>query len=92
MKLPIKVVVVLAIAGPVVSFAQTSQQSLTRAQVRADVIQAEKAGYSPTAWADFPEGELQAAQFRAAQKTSAARATGYGSDWSGSSQAGAIAR
>lgn len=90
MKSLIKVVVALAFAAPVVSFAQSNQQSLTRAQVRADVVNAEKAGYGPTAWADFPEGEVQAAEYR--QAVHKAAASGYGADWSGVSQAGAIAR
>ena len=90
MKSLMKVVVALAFAAPLVSFAQSNQQSLTRAQVRADVIQSEKAGYSPTAWADFPEGELQAAEFR--KSAHKAAASGYGSDWNGSSQTGAVAR
>jgi hypothetical protein len=90
MKSLMKVMVALAFAAPAVSFAQSNQQSLTRAQVRADVVKAEKAGYSPTAWADFPEGELQAAEFR--KSVHKAAASGYGSDWNGSSQSGAVAR
>lgn len=42
---------VLALAAlataPVLSFAQTSQQGLTRAQVRAELVQLEQAGYNP---------------------------------------------
>jgi len=90
MKSFIKVVVALAFAAPVVSFAESNQQSLTRAQVRADVVKAEQAGYGPTAWADFPEGEVQAAEYRTAVHKAAA--SGYGADWSGVSQSGAIAR
>jgi hypothetical protein len=102
MKSLIRVVVALAVAVPAVTFAQAdlqaglqadlqaNSQALTRAQVRADLIQSEKAGYSPTAWADFPEGELQAAQFRKAAHQAAV--AGYGADWSGASQSGTIAR
>ncbi|WP_321798297.1 DUF4148 domain-containing protein [Caballeronia sp. J97] len=90
MKSLITVIVALAFAAPVLSFAQANQQSLTRAQVRADVVKAERAGYGPTAWADFPEGEIQAAEFRAAAQKAAA--AGYGRDWSGAFQSGDVAR
>ena len=91
MKSLIKVVAVaIVLAAPVVSFAQSNPQPLTRAQVRADLIKAEKAGYSPLAWADYPYGEIQAAEFRAAAQKAAA--SGYGSGSSGTSQAGDIAR
>ena len=88
MKSLINALAVLALVVPVVSFAQANQQSLTRAQVRADLIRAERAGYNPLAWADFPEGEYQAAQFRARN----AAASGYGGSTSGGSQSGDIAR
>jgi hypothetical protein len=68
MKPLVKAVLGLALTIPVLSFAQTSDQSLTRAQVRADLVRAENAGYSPTAWADFPDGEIQAAEFRVAAR------------------------
>ncbi|KXV05825.1 hypothetical protein CR51_12320 [Caballeronia megalochromosomata] len=68
MKPLVKAVLGLAFSIPVLSFAQTSDQSLTRAQVRADLIRAENAGYNPTAWADFPDGEIQAAEFRVAAR------------------------
>lgn len=94
MKKPVKAVMVsLALISPLASFAQTNQQSLTREQVRADVIRVEKAGYNPLAWADFPEGEMLAAEFRVADRRArAAEAAGYGSGWSRSSQSGDIAR
>ena len=77
-KLVKAVAISFALSSPLVSFAQTSQQSLTREQVRADVIRAEKAGYNPLAWADFPEGEIQAAEFRAAdRKARGAAGSGY---------------
>ncbi|MDR5837464.1 DUF4148 domain-containing protein [Caballeronia sp. LZ034LL] len=90
MKSLVRVVIALAVAAPAIAFAQASSQPLTRAQVRADLVQAEKAGYSPTAWAYFPEGEMQAAEFHKAAHQAAVG--GYGADWNGVSQAGAIAR
>jgi hypothetical protein len=91
MKPHVKAVLGLALAIPVLSFAQTDCQSLTRAQVRADLVRAENAGYSPTAWADFPYGEVQAAEFRvAARKAANGRVDGTGR--SGMPQSGDIAR
>ncbi len=90
MKSLIKAVALAAlVAAPVVSFAQ-SQQPLTRAQVRAELVQLEKAGYNPNDWINYPEN-IQAAQAKiaAAQNTGAqADATGYGSNAVGTSQSG----
>ncbi|MCA8350764.1 DUF4148 domain-containing protein [Burkholderia cepacia] len=90
MKSLIKAVALAAlVAAPVVSFAQ-SQQPLTRAQVRAELVQLEKAGYNPNDWINYPEN-IQAAQAKiaAAQNTGAqADATGYGSNPVGTSQSG----
>ena len=90
MKSLIKAVALAAlVAAPVVSFAQ-SQQPLTRAQVRAELVQLEKAGYNPNDWMNYPEN-IQAAQAKiaAAQNTGAqADATGYGPSPVASSQSG----
>jgi hypothetical protein len=57
------VVVAAALAAPVASFAQ-SNQPVTRAQVRAELVQLEKAGYNPVGdHVDYP-ANLQAAQAR----------------------------
>jgi type IV secretory pathway VirB9-like protein len=77
---------------------------LTRAEVRAQLIQLEKAGYNPATANDtnYPQ-DLQAAERRveaqqqaqavaqapAAKPAAAAADTGYGAATSGSSQAGA---
>ncbi|AYQ40477.1 membrane protein [Burkholderia aenigmatica] len=90
MKSLIKAVALAAlVAAPVVSFAQ-SQQPLTRAQVRAELVQLEKAGYNPNDWMNYPEN-IQAAQAKiaAAQNTGAqADATGYGANPAAVSQSG----
>ena len=74
------------IAVPVASFAQ-SNQPVTRAQVRAELVQLEKAGYNPSVSDDatYP-ANIQAAEARVAAQNS-----GYGPSTSGSSQAGAPA-
>ncbi|BCF92851.1 MULTISPECIES: DUF4148 domain-containing protein [Paraburkholderia] len=93
MKSLIKAVAVFfVVATPAASFAQANQSPVTRAEVRAELIQAEKSGYSPLAWADYPYGEIQAAEFRASRKATAADTSGYGPASSGTSQSGDIAR
>ncbi|SAL52518.1 membrane protein [Caballeronia peredens] len=56
------------LVAPVISFGQ-STAPLTRAQVRAELIELEQAGYKPWATSDatYP-AEIQAAQARVAQK------------------------
>jgi len=93
MKFLIKAVAIAAIlAAPVVSFAQ-SNQPLTRAQVRQQLIELEQAGYNPAQANDYNySADIQAAEARvAAQKESAAQATGYGPATSASSQSGSPA-
>ncbi|RQZ20566.1 DUF4148 domain-containing protein [Burkholderia sp. Bp9031] len=91
MKSLIKAVALAAlVAAPVVSFAQSNQQPLTRAQVRAELVQLEKAGYNPNDWMNYPEN-IQAAQAKiaAAQNTGTqADATGYGANPIATSQSG----
>jgi hypothetical protein len=91
MKSLIQAVAIAAVlAAPVASFAQSSQP-VTRAQVRAELVQLEKAGYSPTRGVDpdYP-ADIQAAEARVAAQnaTSQAAATGYGPSTSGTSQSG----
>jgi hypothetical protein len=80
------VVVAAALAAPVMSFAQ-SNASVTRAQVRAELVQLEKAGYHVGDGdnAHYPEA-IQAAEAKVASQNG--RASGYGGVVSGSSEAG----
>ena len=79
---------VAAFAAPIVSFAQ-SNQPVSRAQVRAELVQVEKAGYNPGDWTHYPEN-IQAAEARVAAQNDTGRAdhTGYGEGVAGSSQSG----
>jgi hypothetical protein len=78
------------LAAPAVSFAQSNnQQPLTRAQVRAELVQLEKAGYRPGLSSPYYPEDLQAAQARVAQQNATAEATAYGASTNGSTQAGA---
>jgi hypothetical protein len=76
----------LALAAPAVSFAQ-SNEPVTRAQVRADLIQLERAGYhvGDGDHTTYP-AEIQAAESRVAAQNGAA--SGQGGVVSGSSKAG----
>jgi hypothetical protein len=100
MKSLIKAVAIAAVlAAPLASFAQSSQQPVTRADVRADLIRVEQAGYNPATSSDpaYPS-DIQAAEQRAqAQNPAVAQAqepvadtSGYGGARSGSSQAGGM--
>ncbi|WP_042268395.1 DUF4148 domain-containing protein [Paraburkholderia heleia] len=84
------VVVAAALAIPAISFAQSSEQGLTRAQVRAELVQLEHAGYKPSAdYVNYPEN-LQAAEARVTQeKLAAGDTSGYGAPAAGTSQSGA---
>jgi hypothetical protein len=90
MKSLIKAAVVAAVlAAPVVSFAQ-SNQPVTRAQVREELVQLQKAGYSPLDDRNSYPVHIQAAEARIAAQNGAPQAdnSGYGVATKGSSQAG----
>jgi hypothetical protein len=86
------VVVAAALVAPVASFAQSAQsnQPLTRAEVRAQLVQLEKAGYNPIGdHTDYPSN-LLSAQARIDAQNGSAQAvnSGYGSPAVGTSQSG----
>jgi hypothetical protein len=76
------------LAAPALSFAQENQQPVTRAQVRAELVQLEKAGYRPGLSSPYYPEDLQAAEARVDQQNGAAQATAYGTSTNGSSQSG----
>jgi hypothetical protein len=79
------VVVAAALAAPALSFAQ-SNAPVTRAQVRADLVQIEKAGYRPGDDETHYPVAVQAAEARVAAHNDAT--SGYGGVASGVSQSG----
>jgi hypothetical protein len=87
MKLVQSLLVAALVAVPVASFAQ-SNHALTRADVRAELVQLQKAGYNPASDnTQYPQN-IEAAEARInAQKDSATAA--YGGAEQGSSAAGA---
>lgn len=72
----------LAVATPIMSFAQDSNDSLTRAQVEGQLIQLEHAGYKPSR-TQYP-ADIQAAEARVAANAG----TGYGGTAASTSQSG----
>jgi hypothetical protein len=75
-----------ALAVPAVSFAQQSNAPVTRAQVRAELVQLEKAGYQPGRDGPQYPDDIQAAEAKVAAQNGAA--SGYGGVADGSSDAG----
>jgi Domain of unknown function (DUF4148) len=83
------VVIVSALAAPTFAFAQSTDNNgpLTRAEVKAQLVQLEKAGYNPAGdQIDYP-ANIQAAQARVDAENGRA-ATSYGPSTSGTSAAG----
>ncbi|KDB06336.1 Protein of unknown function DUF4148 [Burkholderia sp. lig30] len=88
------VVVAAALAAPVAVFAQNTAP-MTRAQVRAELVELEKAGYNPAVRDDasYPDAIAAATARVAQQREAAARAqgadnSGYGADAQGASASG----
>jgi hypothetical protein len=76
-----------ALAAPMIASAQDSNAPVTRAEVRAQLTQLEKAGYSPAANDNYYPQALQQAQQRVdASNETAAQA--YGPSTSGTSASG----
>jgi ABC-type sugar transport system substrate-binding protein len=76
-----------ALAAPSFAFAQDNNAPVTRAEVRSQLIQLEKAGYSPaTKDNDYPQA-LQEAQQRVDSSNGVA-AQAYGPSTSGTSESG----
>ena len=79
-----------ALVAPAVSFAQDATAPLTRAEVRADLVRLEHAGYRPAANDVHYPADIQAAEARLqAQNVTILGSTGEGGVPDGSSQAGA---
>ena len=80
------------LAAPMASSAQSTDAPLTRAEVRAQLLEVEQAGYNPAASNDssYPQ-DIQAAEARVAehQQMAQGNATSYGPAMNGSAQSGA---
>jgi hypothetical protein len=88
------VIAAAVLAAPAVSFAQQvappSNGPVTRAEVRADLVAVEKAGYNPNDAYHYPENIQAAEQKVQAQQVAAAQmaSTSEGASTNGSSQSG----
>lgn len=80
-----------ALATPIASFAQDATAPLTRAEVRADLVRVEQAGYRPAANDLYYPADIQAAEVRlqAQDVTAPGTSSGVGGVPDGSTQAGA---
>ena len=72
------------VATPLASFAQSSHP-VTRAQVREELAQLEKAGYNPNDWLNYP-ANIQRAEAIVAQQNS--NNTAYGAGTGSAAQSG----
>ncbi|WP_206997955.1 DUF4148 domain-containing protein [Trinickia mobilis] len=89
MKLVQSLVVAALVAIPAVSFAQSSQP-VTRAEVRAELVQLQKAGYNPASdHTQYPKN-IEAAEARISAENSVA-ATSYGAQMDATSASGSRA-
>ena len=86
------VIAVAALSAPLASFAQSSAPA-SRAEVRAELVQLEKAGYSPAAEdASYPS-RLQAAEARVAEvRMAEAQTSGYGASTGAATQSGSVSK
>ncbi|MFX1738696.1 DUF4148 domain-containing protein [Paraburkholderia sp. A1RI_3L] len=81
-----------ALSAPVLAFAQTANAPVTRAEVRADLIQVEKAGYRPGNNDVHYPSDIQAAEAKvAAQDDSTLAMQSMGGMAAGSAQSGVAA-
>jgi hypothetical protein len=79
------------LAAPIASFAQSTNEPMTRAQVRQQLIEIEQAGYNPAASNDYNyPADIQAAEARVATQKEAAQpgSSAYGPAMNGSAQSG----
>ncbi len=84
------VIAASVLAAPIASFAQSTQQPLTRAEVRADLVKVEQAGYNPSRHSLTYPADIQAVEARLAAQGSSADTSGFGGNSGGVTQSGAI--
>ncbi|WP_175822642.1 DUF4148 domain-containing protein [Burkholderia sp. BCC0419] len=64
-----------ALSAPIVAFAQTTDHTVSRADVRADLVRVEQAGYRPVGTDPYYPEDIQAAEAKvAAQQAQSAAA------------------
>lgn len=90
MKALIKAVLIAcALSAPAFAFAQAANAPVTRAQVQADLVRVEQAGYRPAAVDPYYPADIQAAEAKIAAQPETPEAASVGGVTTGASQAGA---
>ncbi|MGF6598603.1 hypothetical protein P3T23_003320 [Paraburkholderia sp. GAS448] len=90
MKALIKAVLIAsALSSPTFVFAQAANAPVTRAEVRADLVRVEQAGYRPAAKDRYYPADIQAAEAKIAAQRQTPEAASVGGVTTGASQAGA---
>jgi hypothetical protein len=90
MKALIKAVLIAcALSAPAFAFAQTANAPVTRAEVRADLVRLEQAGYRPAAADPYYPADIQAAEAKVAAQSQTPETASVGGVTTGASQAGA---
>jgi Domain of unknown function (DUF4148) len=90
MKALIKAVLIAtALSAPAFAFAQATNGPVTRAQVRADLVRLEQAGYRPAGTDPYYPADIQAAEAKVAAQNQNLEATSVGGVAAGTSQTGA---
>ncbi|MEA3119976.1 MAG: hypothetical protein QOI13_3246 [Paraburkholderia sp.] len=83
-----------ALAAPIFAFAQTSAQAnngpLTRAEVRADLVRVEQAGYRPTLNDIHYPSDIQAAEAKVASSNEALSSSSVGGANAGGETGGGV--
>ncbi|SAL03756.1 DUF4148 domain-containing protein [Caballeronia ptereochthonis] len=86
------VIAAAVLSAPLASFAQSSEPA-SRAEIRAELVQLEKAGYSPAAEDPSYPAKLQTAEARVAEvRMAQAQATGYGASTGAATQSGSVSK
>jgi hypothetical protein len=77
-----------AFGAPLAAHAQSNDAQLTRAQVRADLVRVEQAGYDPHKVSPHYPADIQAAESRLHPESADAAESDYGTAGSGSTASG----
>ena len=87
MKLATSLALVATLAMPLAAFAQQSQGGLTRAEVRAQLVELEQTGWRPSEEGPTYPDEVQAAEAKVAAKHAAERVAATGANTAPSASA-----
>jgi uncharacterized protein DUF4148 len=83
------VLIACALGAPTFAFAQAANVPVTRAEVQADLVRVEQAGYHPAAKDTYYPADIQAAEAKIAAQRQTPEAASVGGEAAGVSQDGA---